>query len=261
MSKSIESYANELVEETLVETANTFFGARVALDEEIDRYRAKAEELALVEEGVLRRAAELNFLLLNRAVAEGFYQMIGVAPGHLLDAVEMVGQNVGRGVIPFALLPSTRYAKLVLAAYAVLVRAVEAYLHGEYSKDSRGRKRLSVNYEQLQGWCKRLNDKIDALNNNLSPSGTLCFIRGLDPALIKRQRLTEATLEGYTEELDREMAFAPVECLAVSYLTAPKLPPPDQVKGVILPFCKKLYAQSTPEVKHRLLLWKQASEA
>ncbi|BBD08663.1 hypothetical protein [Desulfovibrio ferrophilus] len=260
MSKDLHAYADGLVEETLVEAATTFFGARVALEREIERYRAQAEELIKVEEQVLLRAAALHFLLLDGAAAENFYQLLGVNPGHLLDACEIVGRSVGGVEIPFALLPSARYAKLVLAAYGELLHAVDAYLHGEYYTDSRGRKRLSVNYDQLQKWCNQLNEKISALNNNHSPSGALCFVKGLDPAMIGKERLTEATLEGYTEELDRELAFAPVECLAMNYLAAPELPGLDKVKDAVMPFCRELYCQATPEMKKLLSEWKRASQ-
>lgn len=261
MSNSLEAYADGLVEETLVETATTFFGARVALEQEVERYHAKAEELAEVEETVLRRAAQLHFLLLDGAAAEDFYGLIGVSPGHLLDAGEIVGRGEPDLSVPFALTPSGRYAKLVFGVYGQLVQAVEAYLHGEYSTDSRGRKRLSVNYELLQEWCTRLNEKIDALNNDHSPSGTLCFVKGLDPAMIKRERLSEATLEGYTQELDRELAFKPVECLAMNYLAAPELPAPDKVRKQVLGFCRRLYADSRPQMKRLLAEYRSALKA
>jgi len=260
MSKSLESYADGLVEETLVEAATTFFGARVALEKEIERYRAKADELAKVEERVLRCAAGLHFMLLEGAAAEDFYGLIGVSPGHLLDAGEIVERGPARVEIPFAFTPARRYARLVLALYARLIQAVEAYLHGEYSTDAHGRKRLSVNYEHLQKWCHSLNQQITALNQDHSPSGTLCFVKGLDPMLLERERLSEATLEGYTSELDRELAFKPVECLAMNYLAAPELPGLDAAQGLILPFCRALYARSGGRARELMRIWKRELE-
>lgn len=249
MARDLESYADGLVEETLLETATTFFGARVALEREIEHYHEAAEKLTRVEEGVLCRAATLHHLLLHAEAAREFYQLIGVKPGHLLDAAEVARCDFSGIEIPFAFTRRSRYAKLVLAAYAALVRASAAYLHGEYYTDSEGRKRVSVNFGQLQKWCHDLNEKITALNRDHSPTGTLCFVKGLDPSLIERQRLSEATLDGYAQELDRELAFKPVECISLNYLAAPELPGVDAVRDIVLRFARGLYSRAGAEAR------------
>jgi len=256
-AKSLDAYTDGLVEETLVEAATTFFGARVALEREIDHYKAEAVKLALVEEGVLRRAAALHYLLLKGAAAGEFYALIGVNPGHLLDAADVADRDVSGLDAPFALTAGGRYAKLVAAAYEALAHAADVYRHGEYYTDSRGRKRIRTNYEQFQKWCHDLNAKIEALNNNHSPTGTLCFVKGLDSSLIERQRLTEATLEGYAAELDRELAFQPVEGIAMNYLAAPELPGIDAVRDTILRFCRGLHASAPAEVRRIMKTWKR----
>ncbi|WP_461208360.1 hypothetical protein [Desulfocurvus sp. DL9XJH121] len=256
-SKRLANYADGLVEETLVEAATTFFGARVALEKEIERYEDATARLERVEEGVLRRAATLHFLLLEGAAVQEFYELISVEPGHLLDAAEVVDRGVSELKIPFGLTRASRYAGLVLAAYEDLDRAVEAYLHGEYYTDSHGRKRVSVNYAQLQEWCGKLNAKIQALNSDHSPTGTLCFVKGLDPTLLKRESLSEATLEGYAQELDRELAFKPVECFALNYLAPPELPGEEAVRGVIRRFCKGLCSKAPQEVADILRRFKR----
>lgn len=255
-AKTLESYAEGLVEETLVEAASTFFGARVALEREIEHYEDEARKLKRVEDGVLRRASALHFLLLDGAAAEEFYELIGVRPGHLLDAAQVARRDATGVDVPFALRPSSRYAKLALAAYEALVHAVDAYLHGEYYTDSHGRKRITPNYGRLQKWCHDLNAKIEALNSDHSPSGTLCFVKGLDPSLIEKQRLSEATMAGYAQELDRELAFKPVECLALNHLVAPELPGVDAVRDVIMEFCRGLYAKAPAEAARAVAAWK-----
>lgn len=254
----LDGYADGLVEETLLETATTFFGARVALEQEIELHQKAAAELAKVEEGVLRRASALHFLLLGGAAAKEFYSLLGVKPGHLLDAAAIAERDTSDLKIPFALTLPGRYSKLVVKTYEALVHAADIYRHGEYYTDEEGRKRVTVNYDQLQKWCHRLNNEIKALNANHSPTGTMCFVKGLDPTLIEKQRLTEATLQGYAEELDRELAFKPVECIALNYLAAPELPGIDAVRGTIVQFSRALAVTAGADVRRILNDWKSS---
>lgn len=256
---SITGYANELMEETLLESATTFFGARRGLESEIEAYRNAAEELTRVEQKVFQRAAALHTLLLTSDATQEFYTLLGVTPGHLLDAADLESPNTSGVKYPFALTMAGRYGKLLHAAYAQLTQSVESYLHGEYWTDSKGRKRLTVNYQQMEEWCGKLNEKIEALNNNHSPSGTLCFVKGLDPSLLEKEQISEATMNGYAEELDRELAFQPIECLTINYLAAPELPGPETVKSLIVSYGKALYRKAPTKYRKQLLWWKTSA--
>jgi hypothetical protein len=120
--KTLEGMADGLVTETLVEAASTFFGARKALEDEIELYRRRTEELERAEAEVLRRAAALHSLLPDAAAVRGFYAALGVDPGPLPEAA--AGAAPAREAVraPFSLLPWRRYAGLLLAAYAALPR-------------------------------------------------------------------------------------------------------------------------------------------
>jgi len=256
--KNLHAMANGLVEETLVEAATTFFGARKALEDEIELYHRRSGELVLVEEGVLRCAAALHSLLPGREAVLGLYAALDVRPGQLLDAALVVEPYRG-GVDPsLALTPSGRYANLVLAAYAALVDAADLYLHGRHDDGERGRKVLTVNYTQLHDWCRILNKKVEALNHNHSPSGTMCFIKGLDPGQLDRSRLSDATIDGYATELDKELAFKPVECLAMNLLASPELPSPAAAESRLRAYAKGLYAKDSGAVKPLMEAWKRA---
>lgn len=255
------SMADGLVEETLVETATTFFGARKALEEDIEAYHRSAEELQELERKVLGRAAALHALLPGPDAVKGFYAALGVEPGHLLDADELEPPRRAGVAVPRAWTAAGRYVKLVAAAYAALVEEAEVYMHGHHAPDEEGRMRLSVNYTYLQERCDTLNKSIEALNRNHSPSGTLCFVKGLDPAAIEKGRLSEATLEGYSQELDKELEFKPVECVAVSYLAVPELPEPKQAVTALAKYAKGVYREHPKEADAAVDDWRADAAA
>ncbi|NJB67614.1 hypothetical protein GGQ74_001254 [Desulfobaculum xiamenense] len=254
MGREFDELADGLVQETLVEAANTFFGARKNLDEEIEAYRKAADDFAAVEAVVLRKAGALNYLLLEgRAVAD-FYTAIGVSAPHLVDMPDPAVRDTDDLEPLLVLTTRGRYVGLVLNAYSALASEVEAYLHGRYynASDGSGRKLITPNYSHLHKWCGRLNEKIRDVNENHSPSGTLCFVKGLDASLLERQRLSGATFDNYCQELDEELKFKPVECLGMNYIHPPDLPELRAVKRAVTAFARSLYAAHRDEVKRLL---------
>lgn len=258
--KRLQAMADGLVEETLVEAATTFFGARKALEHEIEIYHDRCEELEQVEEQVLRRAAALHALLPGPDGVSEFYAALGVQPGHLADALE-VAEPDRSGISPgFAFTACGRYAKMVLAVYAALADAADAYLHGRHYDGEGGRKMMTPNYNQMGQWCRDINRKVEALNRNHSPSGALCFIKGLDPTQVERSRLSEATLDNYADELDRELAFKPVECLAMNLLAAPDLPKAHEAKSKVLAWARGACRRDPARAGAALADWKRAAK-
>ncbi|WP_028586376.1 hypothetical protein [Desulfocurvus vexinensis] len=249
--KTLEGMADGLVEETLVEAASTFFGSRKALEEEIELYQRRVAELGRVQQEVLRRAAALHSLLPGPDAVGGFYAAIGVAPGRLPAAAAQAAPARLGVRAPLALLPWRRYAGLLLAAYAALVDAAGAYLHGRHCDGPEGRKVQTVNLDQLNEWCRSLNERIQALNRDQRPSGTMSFVRGLDPAGQERSRLADAPLDGYASGLDRDLAFAPVQCPDAEALAVPELPSAHKVRGAVLGHARAVWAADPAAARAR----------
>lgn len=256
--KTLEGMADGLVTETLVEAASTFFGARKALEDEIELYRRRTEELERAEAEVLRRAAALHSLLPDAAAVRGFYAALGVDPGPLPEAA--AGAAPAREAVraPFSLLPWRRYAGLLLAAYAALAEAAEAYLHGRHATGPGGRKVQTANVGQLRDWCRALNARIETLNRDQRPSGTMSFVRGLDPARQERSRLADAPIADYASSLDQELAFAPVSCPAAEHPVTPELPAAHKVREAVLAHAKTLWAADSAAARARAAAWARA---
>ncbi len=253
-----DAYAESMVMETVSETATTFFGARKALEDEIAFYRTKVKELGDIETKVLAIAGTLNYLLLGGESVREFYEHLGIDAGHLVDAPDISAREVTDISAPWAFTAGKRFGKLLLSVYTILGDRLAGYRHGVYYDDpgGSGRKCITVNYAQLEKWCTSINTKIENLNNNMSPSGTMCFIRGLDPVAMKQSRLTGATIDDYAAELDKELAFEPVECLTMNYLSPPDLLAPDEAVDRIVAFGVSLYARESARLKPLLEHWK-----
>ncbi len=258
--KNLEAMAEGLVTETMAEAATTFFGARRALEHEIELYRQRRQELERLEHGVLRRAAALHSLLPAAAVPE-LYAALGVEPGRLGRAGELADPDrsgVRRRLAPTA---GGRYARLVQEAYAALAEAVDVYIHGRHYDGEGGRKMQTPNFTRLCAWCGELNGRIKALNRNHSPSGTLGFFKGLDPSQVERSRLSEATLDNYAGSLDEQLAFKPLPCPEEEGAGLPELPPADVARKRIVDFARAVYEMDPERARGLYAAWKRAEVA
>ncbi|MEW5774285.1 MAG: hypothetical protein AB1916_12265 [Thermodesulfobacteriota bacterium] len=254
MSDELERFAEGLVLETLTEAAQTFFGARRELECEIECYREAAKRLAGVERVMLRKAGAVHYLLLEGEAAREFYQALGAPPGHLPDMAEPDKSGLRKS---WAITGSGRFGKLLFRAYEALHQAADEYTNGRYYNDPRGtgRKLVTVHFTQLRSWCKRLNQRIEAVNAENLPSATLCFVQGLDPDSLDRARITGGSTFGPSCSLDRDLAFPPIECVAMTYVAAPELPAPDAARKSVLAFAARLYKANRERIDQLLAAW------
>ena len=254
MSNELEKFSEGLVQETLTEAAQTFFGIRRELEHEIELYREAAKRLAGVERLMLRKAGAVHYLLLNGEAVRDFYRAVGAPPSHLPDMAEPDKTGLNKS---WAVTGSGRYGKLLLKAYEALHQAADEYTNGRYYTDPRGsgRKLLTIHFLQLSGWCKRLNSRIEEVNDQNRPSATLCFVQGLDPLAQDKARVTGGSTFGAECSLDRDLAFPPIECVAMTYVAAPALPPPDAAKKAVLAFAADLYRKHRAEIDALLAAW------
>lgn len=239
---SLEDYSNSLAEETLVEMAESFFGARKSVEEESEHFMDSAGKVKEFGEEALDRASLLHALLLDPSRVTAFYELLGVKPGQLLEWVDPEHAKL-YVKIPFAFTNKGRYAKLLANVYEIVAGLFDEYLNGRYYSPLRhgGRKRLSLHYNLLKDWAGHINRRIRDVNEGMAPSCVLGFAKGLDCSMVEAERITGATLPGYACALDHDLQMPSVNCQALGLKEIPALPPLDQVKDKLLSFAKDVY--------------------
>ena len=245
----MDQYTESLVEEGLKDAAETFFGARKSLEDEIDRYQAKGEELRKIGKMVASRCATLAALLPGDESLDGFRQILGGSDwdfpgGCRSDAPEAIRAAKG-------LTRSGRYAKTLLRAYVRLEGAVREYREGVFKDDPDipGKKVRTVHYKGLMAWSEELNRKTAKVNQYHSPSMAMQFAKKLD---VNAQRKEEAAGAPLQYSLDRDMAFRPVDFAEFGLDEWPELPGQDKVKKAILGFAREQYKKDPKGAWERL---------
>jgi hypothetical protein len=246
MSKDLNGLADELLEETLSEAAGTFFGKRKKLEDAIDLLQNKIETLKRMEVEVVMRAGDLHYLLLKGQAVKEFYSALGVDPG-LLPEVADLEIRAGRVHKHKALTTGGRYFKMVADAYKRMRDAADIYMNGSYVTDKEGKKRQTLNYGQIKGWCKELNEQIEKLNRESSPSEVLAFVKKLDVEAEEKANIAGAggSING---SIDEDMAFEVLDCTGIDLTEIPDMPALEKVQSQIKAFCKSIASEHKERV-------------
>lgn len=236
----ISEYADSLVEEGLAEAADTFFGKRKRLEDEINLFHEKCRELVQIGQRVVDRGHGLGFLLLNGEALADFYQALVVAweKGNPLDGSSHAGDVVpGSGM--FA---RTRYWKSVYQTYAALYTSLDVYTNGRHLDDpSRpGGKKRTICLATITKWGARINERIEALNQDNQPSQVLQFAKQFRVDEMEKENITGG---GVVYNLDDDLSFARVDLSQCGFFEFPVLPRPREVKKTIKAHCLELYKQ------------------
>ncbi len=244
-----KTFADALETEVLSEMAGTFFGARKALEDLLDDFQLHVEDLRAREALVFSRVFFLRSLLLGSEGEAGLFAEIGIPPP-FPDSRSHAGSRTWQpDSLPFALLSGTRYVKAVLWAYAEVRHACEVYLVGEYEEDPerRGRKRLSLNYRMMERICVRLNERVEKLNTEMTPSSVLQYARSISAADQPGQGALASSLGA--ESLDKGLMFQKIDFAALGLWKAPSLPLPESCEAAIRRFCARYYAEHEAQIK------------
>ena len=218
-----KTLADALETEVLTEMAGTFFGARKALEDLMDDFMLHVEGVRSLAAKVYSRVFFLRSLLLGPEGEAAMFAALGLPPQFPEAQSQSGSRTWGPDGLPFALLPSTRYVKAVLLAYAEVHRACEAYMSGEYEDDPerRGRKRMSLNYKMVERLCQRLNERIAKLNADMPPSSVLQYARNISAADAAQDSISNAL---GAESLDKGLMFAPRGLCCAQALEGPGTP-------------------------------------
>jgi hypothetical protein len=247
-----QSLADALETEVLSEMAETFFGARKALEDLTDDLMLCVESLRVLSSKVFARVLFLRSLLLGEPGEAAFFAALGLPPQFPMVQAEPGVRVWKPDSLPFAFLPSSRFAEAVLLAYGEIFHACEVYMVGEYEDDpeQKGRKRMSMNYAQVESRCHQLNTRIDKLNADMAPSSVLQYARNISAADQAGQGSITNALGA--ESLDKGLLFVPVDCYALGLWRAPSLPAPQVCEGKVRAFAKTFYAAHEEQARRVL---------
>ncbi|MFP4428312.1 MAG: hypothetical protein ACOCQT_02375 [Desulfovermiculus sp.] len=247
-----ECLADSLAEETLQEAADTFFGQRKSIENEIQIYNQWIHDLAQIQVRVQTFQATLHFVLANgeTETVKSFYRAIGVDADQVPRLEDNMTPDLRMLHVPFALRAQNRYVKLLSATYSAFVDQVSGYMYGRNYQDPEDprRQRVTINYQQVYAFYTQLKEKIHKTNQDNSPTQVLQFVKQLDIERSARESLVGVPLQ-YT--LDEDMAIAAPDFAHSGLKAYPDFPAPDEVKGEIRKFAVQVYA-AQPEKIHQV---------
>ncbi|RQD66609.1 MAG: hypothetical protein D5R98_02100 [Desulfonatronovibrio sp. MSAO_Bac4] len=215
----VDFFTGDLVDETLKEAADTFFGKRKKIDEELNLFGDQVKKVQRIAEKIKFNLNRLNYLLVDDAGRELFWRA--------LDLDETVyptikGQWQKNGTLPNAFTLKGKYLKSVRFLYENLQKSVEDYLHGHYVEhpEVKGKKVMTPNLNNLKKWADEINELIEEVNSSNNPDDVLAFTRRMDVDQCSKRESVGSGLEyNYKDEL----CFKPLEFSTLDLADYPDL--------------------------------------
>jgi len=234
-------YADQLQKEVVSEMAEGYFGDRRNLDDLMSDFATMTERLRELVPGIERAALRLHHLLLGNKAA--LYLALEVDPVCIPFGQATPVPLFTR--LPLALTRAGRYVKCVRKSYDLLQRAVHDYLHGRYQVEDgdKGRKQLTVNYLGLRQFAARIDAEVERVNRNRTPTGTLRYVKGMDPVSAERERLIGDVSYMDDGALDNDLRFAPVGFDGLGLPEIQELPPLREAADRIGRVSRALYGE------------------
>jgi len=257
MQRFNENFADALVQETLIELAESFFGTRCRLEDMLTVFHSYVEALRKKEETVIGEAGILNNLLIHREIAEKFHHTIGVEkPDVFLDCVGSEGLRFIRR--PFAFTAKGVFTRLVIDAYGRLQRTWDEYTTGgiDNVQTSEENGTPMVDYNLVQSMCLLINNEIQKVNSERSPLSILQYVHKLDVQSLAKQELTGGSIFTETEGgFNTGMRYRSIDFESLNLKKFPELPSKDRVVSKITSFCHQFFAGNSHIIKARLGSW------
>ncbi len=242
----LDEWGDALVEEGLREAADTFFGVRKALDEEIAYFETQAAKLKTQAEEIRSWFAGLNCLLGSQPNSRLLFDALGVTLDDPTLYTHLVCSLQFRR--PRSFTRKGLFGKTVWEVYEPLARMIQAYMHGDHYSDPLlpGRVLVSVHHEQLRKHCEEINARIARVNESNRPSESLGFAKRLDQTQVFKESVTGGG--GQTWNLDKDMAFAPLDFDAFKLPAFPDLPVDNRAQSALQACCGRIFDRERSRV-------------
>lgn len=244
----IKDFADQLQHDVVSDMAEAYFGARKNLEDMITAFDMMVKEFRPMVGKLSVAASTLHFLLLDTKTARDFYISLDIMPSCIPFSHSTSAS--GLDSVPFAFTRKGKYTQCVAEAYRRFQSVSDEYLNGKYfnDPDMPGRKRLTVHYLRLRALAEHINAEIHKVNEEMSTTGILRQIKGMDPEQAQRERIMGdvCLMEGC--ELDKTMCFTPLNFDSLELPVVQDLPRLQEVKDAIKDFCGQLYSTNRHDV-------------
>lgn len=248
-----DDLGESLQQEALSEMADSFFGARRLIEDELDLLHETLHELNAIAERALDRLCLLHSLLVDQPTTQRFYNLLQCDLGHLPRLLEGRSPRLSFP-LPGGLRWSNRYQRLFELAYTFAQDACSGYLHGKQRgsrKNAPGGGGVSLHYHQILQWCEAMNKRIAHINASQPPSVVMAYARMLRGNSDQAQAFG-ATLGNIARNEDATMGLPLLRCEAIGIGPLPSLPSPARASDVLRDFAKQAYAAHGPELREFL---------
>lgn len=238
--------ADKLQHEVVTDMAESYFGDRKSLDDMIEAFGDMTNDLRDVMPRLYQSASRLFRLLLDREGVTRFSESLGITFEGLPFADDQPCTTPEP--LPFALTTMGRYEKCIRAAYQHLRRQIQEYMHGRYY-DHEGRKRVTMHYHRLKAVAEMINQRVERVNSDMTPSGTLRYVKKMDPVQSEREKVMGQACLVDGCGLDKDLQFAFIDFKGLGFPELNELPPLDEVRPSIKEYCKQIDPSRRQEIK------------
>jgi len=242
----LDEWGDALVEEGLREAADTFFGARTALEEEIAFFESQVARLKGQVEDIRSWFAGLNCLLGSEEETRFFFDSLHVTLDDPTLYVHKVCSLQFRR--PRSFTRKGLFAKTVWEIYEPLARMIESYMHGTPYSDPMhpGRVMITANHDHLRKFCDEINTRVKSVNESNRPSESLAFAKRMDQTQVFKESLTGGG--GQTWTLDRDLAYAPLVFEDYDLPAFPDMPLDAKARATLEECCAKIFSRRREHV-------------
>lgn len=240
--KKIDQFSDTLTEETLKEAADTFFGKRKEVEEDLELLHKQARELQRQAADIEGLLSGMNYILAKGRASKAFWAGLG----H--DALsEYLPRWQNEVLLPRAWTRKGRFFSLMHKLYSQVSEKIEVYVHGRYIDDPeiKGRKKLTSNLTTLKNHANKLNETIQKVNACQSPDEVMAFARRLDVETSDKKQFTGS---GLIYDYDRDLCLPPLEMDSLGVKEYPELPADKQAMNRLEQTSREVYARFRQEI-------------
>ncbi|WP_291321157.1 hypothetical protein [Desulfonatronospira sp.] len=240
--KNIDKFADNLMDETLKEAADTFFGKRKELEDDMDFLQRQVQKLHNQARAIEDIAARINYLLAGGKGAWEFWA--GMEAKSLSDIAPEWEPDVA---LPRAWTRKGRFSSLVRNLYQQLADRIEVYTYGRYVEDQevKGKKHLTSNLKSVSEFAESINAAIREINACSSPNDIMAFARSMDVEGARKKKFASSDL---TYDYNQDLCFQELNLDELGLVKYPELSTGKEAMHNLAVLSKDIYSRYKTEI-------------